>query len=229
MNPRSAAAWTRFQAAVSALGGTVLEGAWKGNTQPHEVRCANGHVSRVRPGNVQQGRGICDACGHVAARDEASAAAQSRFKTAVESVGGRLLEGAWSGVDAPFPVVCAAGHETSVMPSNVLRGQGLCRLCRGKVWDAFYVVQNLATATVKFGITSGDPRDRLGDHAREGFTEVVRLRTGLPGTLAPDLERELKLLLRCADVQPAYGHEYFPDGILNMLLPTVDSYLTTAK
>lgn len=226
---RSAAAWTRFQAAVADLGGTVLEGAWKGNNQPHLVRCANGHVSGVRPGNVQQGRGICDPCGHVASRDGASLAAQAAFATAVEQLGGKVREGRWDGVDAPYPATCAEGHDVTVMPANVLRGQGLCRVCRGKSWNAFYVVQNLATATVKFGVTSGDPKDRLGDHARDGFTNVVRLAVDLPGTVAPDLERHLKFQLRVAGVQPVRGHEYFPDAIMNLLLSTVDSWLTTAK
>jgi hypothetical protein len=55
-------AWAAFKASIKALGGIVLEDHWLGALKPHRVRCAEGHVNPVRPGNVQSGQGICETC-----------------------------------------------------------------------------------------------------------------------------------------------------------------------
>ncbi|MGW0465605.1 hypothetical protein ACWDX6_10065 [Streptomyces sp. NPDC003027] len=73
----------------------------------------------------------------------------------------------------------------------------------------FYVVVDEVSNRIKFGITSGDPRPRLGDHARDGFEVVVRLLAGLPETVAPDLERDVKATLTLAGIKPIRGREYF--------------------
>ncbi|MGW2936070.1 hypothetical protein ACWDA7_30430 [Streptomyces sp. NPDC001156] len=60
----SAASWRAFQDRVTELGGTVAEPKWLGNKVPHNVVCAKGHLSLIRPNNVQQGGGICRTCAY---------------------------------------------------------------------------------------------------------------------------------------------------------------------
>ncbi|MEV0556271.1 hypothetical protein AB0I27_22815 [Streptomyces sp. NPDC050597] len=91
----------------------------------------------------------------------------------------------------------------------------------------FYVVADEIADTVKFGITSGDPSPRLYDHARDGFDSVVRLIEGLPGDLAPRLERAVLAALRDAREMPVRGREYFPARTLGLILDVVDGWTTS--
>ncbi|MFI1485720.1 hypothetical protein [Streptomyces sp. NPDC020747] len=93
----------------------------------------------------------------------------------------------------------------------------------------FYVVADEISDTVKFGITSGDPRPRLGIHAREGLDSVVRLVEGLPGDLAPRLERAVRAALRDAREAPVRGREYFPARTLGLILDVTDGWTTSPQ
>lgn len=219
---RSAAAWSAFRDAVESQGGTVLEDAWKGSRQPHRVRCAEGHEVTPRPCNVMAGKGICRTC---TGRND-TAGAEARFRAAVESLGGTVLEGAWKGSHTPHRVRCAQGHEGAPHPSYILQGGGICLPCSGQVWDVFYVVTGVDT--VKFGITSGDPRARLSVHRVDGLDQVLFLRTGLEDGLARSLELTIIHALKRQGFQPVRGREYFPlacaEAILSMagnVLPDV--------
>jgi hypothetical protein len=176
------AAEVAFRARVEELGGVVLEPEWLGKDKPHRVRCAAGHDCSPRPQGVRQGQGICRTC---AGQD--SELAWAAFRARVKEQGGIVLEPAWLGNHKPHRGRCAAGHECSPWPSSVQQGQGICRKCTGKAWDAFYVVVDEVNGYLKFGITSGGPRRRLGAHARDGFDTVLRLATGLPGDTAHEL------------------------------------------
>ncbi|MFD5792429.1 hypothetical protein ACFWIO_02655 [Streptomyces diastatochromogenes] len=89
----------------------------------------------------------------------------------------------------------------------------------------FYVVVDEVTNRIKFGISSGDPRPRLGDHARDGFEVVVRLLADLPKTVAPDLERDVKATLTLAGIKPIRGREYFDRRFAEaVILDVVDCY-----
>jgi hypothetical protein len=90
-------------------------------------------------------------------------------------------------------------------------------------WDAFYVVTG--PAGVKFGITSGDPRPRLRAHAAQGYRDVVRLATGLPGTVAPDAERAVMAALELAGEKPIRGREYFDISCVALVLDVAASWL----
>jgi hypothetical protein len=100
----------------------------------------------------------------------------------------------------------------------------LCRFCKGKVWDVFYVVQDDLNDVIKFGVTSGDPRPRLGNHERDGFDQVVRLHAGLPGDTAPWLERAIISALRDAREAPVRGREYYHVRALPVVLDLVDNH-----
>lgn len=210
-----------FRARVAELGGTVLEPIWLGVSARHRVRCAAGHEGKPKPNDVQQGRGICRAC---AGKDPV--AAEEAFRARVVELGGVVLESTWLGKDVPHRVRCAAGHEGGARPGNVRQGEGICRTCSGKVWNAFYVVADDINDHLKFGITSGDPRPRLQDHERDGFDRVVRLLTDLPEGVAHALERSVLATLRLAGEQPVRGREYFDMRAMATVLDVVDHHST---
>jgi hypothetical protein len=220
---RAATAFRAFKDAVTAQGGEVLEASWKGARVGHPVRCAAGHDCTPRPNNVANGQGICIVCG-----GRSSMAAWAEFKDRVAAQGGEVLATAWVGKDRPHRVRCAFGHIGQPTPGSVQRGNGICHTCAHRVWDAFYVVRRPGTDTLKFGITSGSPRARLADHARDGFTDVLRSAAGLPTGEAKSLEDELRLLLRCAGVVPVRGREYFSDAVAPVVLSVVDEWLSPA-
>lgn len=214
-------AWESFRSLVEQLGGVVVEEAWKGKDEPHACLCPEGHECRPRPGQLRRGKGMCLTC---AGMDPG--VAEAAFRARVKELGGKVLESAWLGNGKPHRVRCSEGHECTPTPSSVQKGNGICRVCAGKTWDVFYVVSDEINDTVKFGITSGDPRPRLGIHARDGFRTVVRLNEALPGDLAPRLERGILAALRDAREAPVRGREYFPARVLGLILDVVDGWTT---
>lgn len=206
----------RFRARLNEIGATLLEPRWLGFLTPHAVRCANGHKCTPRPDHVKAGIGICRVC---TGRDPATA--EAAFRARLTELGASLLEPYRNG-KTPHRVRCAAGHECRPTPKHIQEGNGICRLCAGRIWDVFYVVVDLDRHRLKFGVTSGDPRPRLQAHRPAGYREVVRLLTDLPGTVAPDLERSVLAALRLAGEQPINGREYYDSSALALVLDVVD-------
>lgn len=214
-----AAAEAAFRRRLEELGATLLEPRWLGNKRPHRVRCAAGHEVTPRPNNVQQGDGICRTCAGLDPNE-----AEAAFRARLAAAGATLLEPRWLGVDKPHRVRCANGHEAAPTPSNVRRGQGICQAC-SYTWDIFYVVRDPQRGIIKFGVTSNDPRVRLAAHARNGFTEVLRLHTNVSDGIA--LERSATLALQAAGHQPVQGREYYPGDAQDLILELVDGLLTS--
>jgi hypothetical protein len=133
----------------------------------------------------------------------------ARFRGGVAALGGVVLEDRWLGNNKRYRVRCREGHITTPRPHHVLAGVGICHVCKGRIWDVFYVVVNPETATLKFGITSGNPRARLTDHAHDGFRDVVLLLAALGDGLALTIERAVRKALRAAGNRAVRGHEYF--------------------
>jgi len=215
-----ATAEAAFRARLAELGAVLLEPRWLGSLVPHRVRCAAGHESAPAPHAIQRGQGICRACvGHDPATAEAA------FRNLMAMLGAMILE-PYKSTHAPIRIRCAAGHVSSPRPGDVLGGTGACRSCAGKLWDAFYVVADLEADRIKFGITSGDPRPRLGDHRRDGYLTSVRLLTGLPGDVAPGIERAALAALDLAGIKPIRGREYYDASALAVVLDIADNYPT---
>lgn len=208
-----------FRCRVAELGGIVLEGRWLGALTPHRVRCQNGHDCAPRPKCIQQGQGICRTCAGVDPK-----AAEENFRKRVADLGGVVLEPVWLGKDKPHRVRCPQGHEATPSPTSIQQGRGICRFCAGMQWDVFYIVMHDGSDRIKFGITSGDHRDRLRRHARAGYKTLIRLLTDLPGSVAPDLERFVKSALALAGETPIHGREYFSAGALALVLDVVDNF-----
>ncbi|MYX39032.1 MULTISPECIES: hypothetical protein [unclassified Streptomyces] len=208
---------------IAARHGWTIAGTYVNNRTPIEMTCAAGHACMPTPNKVLVGRGICSICAGLNS-DEA----ELRFRTLSGQRGWTVI-GRYVNAVTPVDMVCDSGHACAPRPNGVLQGHGACRLCAGKTWDAFYVVRNPAADAVKFGITSGDPRPRLSNHARVGYREVIRLHTGLPDTVAPDLERDLLAVLRDAGEVPIVGREYFQGHTLAAVLAFVDDRLAIPR
>jgi hypothetical protein len=164
------------------------------------------------PNNVISGFGFCKVCAKVSPKESFA-----KFKAGLEAAGARLLKDEWLGYHTPHKVVCAEGHECTPRPGNVIQGSGPCIQCGSArtydgVWDIFYIVSG--PAGIKLGVTRGDPCVRLGAHRRDGYTNVVRLWTGLPEGLAKATEDTLLARLKADSWVPVRGREYFPSGVL---------------
>lgn len=215
--PSTERAIADFMRAVDEQRGTVVEPRWLGNSTPHRVICAAGHECAPTPGNVKQGQGLCGYCTGASVER-----AVEDFMRVVAERGATVVEPRWLGALRPHRVVCAAGHESNPRPNDVQQGQGLCRVCAGKDWDAFYVVGNAALGRVKFGVTTGDPRHRLQDHCRDGYTFGMRLVTEMPD--AYKLEQHIVRTLRDADIPPVQGREYYGMDALPVVLDVADNW-----
>lgn len=213
-----ASAEAAFRARVEELGGKCLFGTWRGAMEPHHVACARGHDAYTVPARVQQGQGICWTCAGTN-----PVAAEAAYRELIVSLGGMPLWERWPGNKGAAAIRCPEGHEVAPRPNDVMSGSGMCRICAGREWDAFYVVTS--GSVVKFGVTSGDPRPRLGRHAAQGFTKVIRLATSLPGTVALDAERSVKAALAMAGDTPVQGSEYFDISCLGLIMDVAGSWL----
>lgn len=208
----------RLCAVVEDQDGELLESEWLGAVRGHLVRCGEGHLRRVVPNKLFGGRSLCAEC-----KGYTPEALASQYAGIVEELGGTALD-EYHGATKTHRVRCPKGHIATPTPHSLLGGGGLCRFCAGKGWDVFYVVQDDMNDVVKFGITSGNPRPRLGNHARDGFDQVVRLHTGLADDVAPELERMVLAALRDAREVPVRGREYFDSSALALILDLVDNH-----
>lgn len=206
-----------FLARVTELGATAL-GPYAGANAPVSVQCGEGHVNDVYPGNVRKGHHVCQRC---AARNDAAAV---DFRNRVEALGGRLV-GSYVSSGVPVEAVCVNGHTCHPRPNSVQQGGGLCGQCRGAIWDSFYLVQDPGTGYLKFGITSGDARPRLADHARDGYTSVLLVREGLPDGVARTVEKSCMSTAKAHGFAPVRGLEYFEGAAMVVLFPVLDRML----
>lgn len=208
-----------FRARVAELGGVILEPAWRGANTPHRAHCSAGHECFPQPGHLRAGRGMCRIC---ARKDPVQA--EREFRARLDRFGASLLESRWLGSTTPHRVRCAAGHDCRPRPSAVQQGQGICRGCASKEWDVFYVVRNSDAGLIKFGITSGNPRPRLQDHARDGYRSVVRVLTKLPDGFARRIEQSAIVTLRRLGEAPAKGREYYDARVAGIVLDVADNF-----
>ena len=209
-----------FRTLVASLGGRIIEPSWIGVSKPHRVVCAEGHETTPRPSEARLTKSICRVCsGHC------SETSWREFKARVAELGGTVIEPEWLGNKKAHRIICGAGHKTKARPNNVDQGNGICRFCKCKVWDIFYVVTNDATQTVKFGVTSHDAKARLRFHQGDGFSNIVTTITGLPG--AADLERAVMATLQLAGVPPVRGREYYDLSALPVILDIADNWSST--
>lgn len=204
----------RFLANAEVAGWTV-QGAYGGAHEPVVMICPNGHESAPTPGNFRSGK-RCKQCSGNMPRQ-----AERKFLDALAAEGGRML-GEYVNARQAVTCVCVQGHVTDRTPDAVTNRDATCRLCAVR-HDVFYIVSG--PAGIKFGISSGDGTQRLAVHGRDGYLNVVRVWTGLPGDTAYELETELLRQMALAKVAPVRGREYFPTGVLPVVLATAEFWL----
>ena len=104
-----------FSISLTKVGAACLETEWLGSQTLHRVCCAAGHQCKIRPGDIQQGRGlVCRAC---VGKDPATA--ERNFRQRIAELGGECLFDTWLGTMKPHKVRCANGHTSSPTPHNV--------------------------------------------------------------------------------------------------------------
>ena len=126
----SALSAAKFAARVANLGGTFAPGAvYVNNHTPVALRCRRGHPCAPRPHGVLQGQGLCARCCAQDGADQGEAA----FRESVTWAGATFGPGAvYVNTHTPVVLVCALGHACSPRPSDVQKGQGICRVCAAK-------------------------------------------------------------------------------------------------
>ena len=209
------AAEAKFRARVAELGGQVV-GEYINGATPVACICPVGHACSPGPNSVTNGQGICRTCVGLD-----PAATEASFRARIAEMGGRIV-GEYAGKDKPVECLCPAGHACRPSPGSIRQGRGMCPQCAGKTWDVAYVVGSSTAGRIKFGITSGDPRDRLTVHRRAGYRKVIRLIVDLPDAAA--LERSILNTLRAAGVSPVKGREYYDQVALPVVLDVVDGW-----
>jgi len=209
-----------FRERLAAIGAVPLYDTYRGVSKGHEVRCANGHICYPWPAGLQQGRGICPKCSLHDPED-----AEARFRQRMEDLG-MTVTGTYAGAHVRVSAVCADGHACMAIPHTVRKGAHPCATCGERAWDIFYVVAS--AGVVKFGITSRSPERRLGEHAKDGFTTVIRVVTGLAADLAVETEAAILAALADAGEIPVRGREYFDISCLGLVLDVADGWLPWA-
>lgn len=213
------AAEARFFARLVELGATPM-GPYKNSKSPIKCICVAGHACASTPDWVSRGNGICKICAGIDPD-----MAQRKFVERVTQLGGEVLDSEWTGNQAKYRVRCSEGHVSPRRPNGVVYGGSpICNVCSGTGWDLFYVVVNHDDSLVKFGISNGDGRNRLSDHASDGYRTVVRVLRGLDDGCAWTLERITITTLRAAGLVPVRGREYFDIATLALILDVVDNY-----
>lgn len=203
-----AKAESEFRERLASIGAIPLFGVWNGVHEPHHVRCVNGHDCYPHPSSVQQGRGVCRVC---AGQDTLTA--ERDFRECLAAIGATPLFDKWEGSWKPHRIRCASNHVTSPRPGNVSNGQGACLNCSGKVWDIFYIVQDLS-GNIKLGVTSHDYRPRLKNHKSDGYSVIVDTVMDLPDGEARRIELGCIRLLAEEGIKPIRGREYYPSNAL---------------
>jgi hypothetical protein len=211
----------RYRAHLASIGATPAWPEWTGVMKQHTVVCPAGHLCSPRPNTVMtRGQGVCVKC---SGRDTWSA--EARFKAYLSSLGATPAWGTWHGQKQKHLITCSEGHVTDVWPTAHNSGRGVCRICKGYVWDAFYVVSG--SDVVKFGVTTGDVRGRIGTHRRDGIGTVHRTFTKLPDGHAKHCEDQLRAAMDNVGFTPLHGsREYFPIEALDTILGFVDNELS---
>lgn len=210
---------------LCSAGITVTKVAWRGASAKYPATCSAGHRIEVQPNKVQQRGAKCSVC-----TGRTGGVAERKFRDCVR-IGGGCVTGSYVNPRTPVAVTCTAeGHVTHPWPGPVQSGRTwACPTCKLPEADVFYVVANRGEDQIKFGVTRGQGADRLAAHARDGFTDVVRLWVDVPEGRPYDLEQSLIRRLSDAGITPVRGREYFRSDVERIVLAVADAFLTPTQ
>lgn len=143
---RSADSEVDYKIYLAKINAVPMWDEWKGTNQPHKLQCEFGHTVYPRPNDVQQGQGICRVC---AGRDPQSAA--TRFRQRLIELNATPLWTVWLGANEPHKILCEFNHLCTPSPNNVMRGQGICKICARQ--DPIFAEQNFMNLLEELGAT----------------------------------------------------------------------------
>jgi hypothetical protein len=113
-----------FYKKVNDLGGTII-GEYKGSDINVNCICSEGHSCNPRPGNINNGYGMCKAC----AGNDSETSKQNFYKN-IETLGGTII-GEYKDKGTPVDCICKEGHSCNPRPGYIRDGGGMCRICAG--------------------------------------------------------------------------------------------------
>jgi hypothetical protein len=113
-----------FHKNIKELGGKVI-GEYVSSNKPVHCKCKNGHDCNPRPGNIQQGRGMCNIC---AGRDTETA--KQNFYNTIKELGGEVI-GEYINKYTSVKCKCKNGHDCNPCPGSIQQGHGMCKICAG--------------------------------------------------------------------------------------------------
>jgi len=113
----------RFREKIEEQGGQV-SGDWSGVGNPIDCICPKNHPCSPYPSSVLSGQGMCKTCSK---RDPKIA--EANFRKMITDQQG-LVIGLYKNMNTRVECLCSNGHTCSVFPSNIYKGQGMCRVCR---------------------------------------------------------------------------------------------------
>ncbi|MFF3575887.1 GIY-YIG nuclease family protein [Streptomyces mirabilis] len=123
MSEIRARSWAEFKIKAATYGIEVTESEYLGSKGKHRATCKGGHEIFLFPNAVQQTRRItCTAC------RGASSQIKKDFEEKIHSYGGEILN-SWTATKALYLVRCTEGHESSIKPINLLKMEGICKIC----------------------------------------------------------------------------------------------------
>lgn len=163
---KSAPAWAAFKSAVEAKGSIVLETEWLGSGGLHHVRCAEGHVSSLRPNDVQQG--ISTVCTTWPCFENDPIAVKKAFYAAIEEPGGTVV-GEYVNSKTLVRVRCPEGHDWDARPGVVAAGHG-CAECAGR--------SKAATRRAFFAVIEAADSEVIGEYVNSKTPVLVRCVNG---------------------------------------------------
>lgn len=171
---KSLRSYLKFAARLQELGATLLEPHWLGSKKKHRAVCAQAHSCAPCPQDVISGQGVCLDCGY---QQSTPPTAEAKFRAMISTLGAVVL-GEYKNNRTPTSVRCLEGHDNEVLPGNVLRGQGICRVCAGQ--DPDMSERSFRAAVERLGGTV------LGEYVNNRTPVMVKCVDGHERATRPD-------------------------------------------
>lgn len=222
--PESVKAEQAFLTLLDAENVTLLEDGYLGGKTPHRVRCARGHLTTPRPGNVIRRQSVCGTCRALAARRQRSdaVAAEATFRAAVEAQGAQLIS-PYRGRKKRHEVVCQAGHWCTPLAERVIDGGSVCRICSGRDPEAAW--RNFRDRVEELDGTVVDPSWK-----GSGTPHEIRCKKGHTSYPYPNrVAQGVGICRVCAGSDPEMSERVFRERIERAGATALDPYQSAHK
>ena len=202
-----------FYKKVNDLGGKVID-EYKGSNINVNCICSEGHSCNPRPGNINNGHGMCKAC---AGND--SETAKQKFFENIKKQGGKVI-GDYKGKDTPVDCICSKQHNCNPSPAHIRDGGDMCRICTGNDPETakqnFYKnIENLGGKVIDEYINTSTPVKCICKNGHTCFPDPnhIQQRRGMCKT--------------CARHDPETAKDNFYKSIKKQGGKVIDEYINT--